>query len=169
MFKYEPLKDVKRSVIVDTDIGPDVDDVGALVVLFKVFATTATNGGGGCGGIFAPSLFLGCVTGFVFSHFLNGMGISVYLPENNFALFGMAGLMSGVMHAPLTGIFLIAELTGGYSYVNVGNACCALVCSANLKFLCRTGHYRYYHDILGVDTHLLCIVGLYNRTCHLLR
>jgi CIC family chloride channel protein len=86
----------------------------ALVVLFKVFATTATNGGGGCGGIFAPSLFLGCVTGFVFSHFLNGMGISVYLPENNFALFGMAGLMSGVMHAPLTGIFLIAELTGGY-------------------------------------------------------
>ena len=86
----------------------------ALVVLFKVFATTATNGGGGCGGIFAPSLFLGCITGFVFSHFCNSTGISVYLPENNFALFGMAGLMSGVMHAPLTGIFLIAELTGGY-------------------------------------------------------
>lgn len=87
----------------------------ALVVLFKVFATTATNAGGGCGGIFAPSLFLGCVTGFVFSHFCNNvMGVNVYLPENNFALFGMAGLMSGVMHAPLTGIFLIAELTGGY-------------------------------------------------------
>lgn len=86
----------------------------ALVVLFKVFATTATNGGGGCGGIFAPSLFLGCVTGFVFSHFCNNVGVGVFLPENNFALFGMAGLMSGVMHAPLTGIFLIAELTGGY-------------------------------------------------------
>jgi CIC family chloride channel protein len=86
----------------------------ALVVLFKVFATTATNGGGGCGGIFAPSLFLGCISGFVFSHFCNSIGVSVYLPENNFALFGMAGLMSGVMHAPLTGIFLIAELTGGY-------------------------------------------------------
>ena len=86
----------------------------SLVVLFKVFATTATNGGGGCGGIFAPSLFLGCIAGFVFSHFCNSIGISVYLPENNFALFGMAGLMSGVMHAPLTGIFLIAELTGGY-------------------------------------------------------
>jgi CIC family chloride channel protein len=86
----------------------------ALVLLFKVFATTATNAGGGCGGIFAPSLFLGCISGFVFSHFLNTMGVSVYLPENNFALFGMAGLMSGVMHAPLTGIFLIAELTGGY-------------------------------------------------------
>ncbi len=86
----------------------------ALVVMFKVFATTATNGGGGCGGIFAPSLFLGCVTGFVFSHFCNNVGVGVFLPENNFALFGMAGLMSGVMHAPLTGIFLIAELTGGY-------------------------------------------------------
>ena len=85
-----------------------------LVVMFKVFATTATNAGGGCGGIFAPSLFLGCVTGFVFSHFGNTIGLNVYLPENNFALFGMAGLMSGVMHAPLTGIFLIAELTGGY-------------------------------------------------------
>ena len=86
----------------------------ALVILFKVFATTATNGGGGCGGIFAPSLFLGCITGFVYSHFCNVLDMSVYLPENNFALFGMAGLMSGVMHAPLTGIFLIAELTGGY-------------------------------------------------------
>lgn len=86
----------------------------AMVVLFKVFATTATNAGGGCGGIFAPSLFLGCITGFVFSHFCNIIGTNVYLPENNFALFGMAGLMSGVMHAPLTGIFLIAELTGGY-------------------------------------------------------
>ncbi len=86
----------------------------ALVVMFKVFATTATNAGGGCGGIFAPSLFLGCVTGFIFSHLCNTIGMNVYLPENNFALFGMAGLMSGVMHAPLTGIFLIAELTGGY-------------------------------------------------------
>ena len=90
----------------------------ALVVLFKVFATSATNGGGGCGGTFAPSLFLGCITGFVFAHFCNGYGlapvISDDIPEKNFALLGMAGLMSGVMHAPLTGIFLIAELTGGY-------------------------------------------------------
>lgn len=86
----------------------------SLIVLFKVFASSATNGGGGCGGIFAPSLFLGCVAGFVFSHFANGFGIFPNLPEKNFALMGMAGLMSGVMHAPLTGIFLIAELTGGY-------------------------------------------------------
>ena len=90
----------------------------SLVILFKVFATSATNGGGGCGGTFAPSLFLGCITGFVFAHFCNGYAlapvISDDLPEKNFALLGMAGLMSGVMHAPLTGIFLIAELTGGY-------------------------------------------------------
>ena len=90
----------------------------ALVVLFKVFATSATNGGGGCGGTFAPSLFLGCIVGFVFSHFCNGYSlapvISDNIPEKNFALLGMAGMMSGVMHAPLTGIFLIAELTGGY-------------------------------------------------------
>ena len=85
-----------------------------LILLTKVFATVATNIGGGCGGIFAPSLFLGCITGFVFSHICNLLHVGGYMPEQNFALFGMAGLMSGVMHAPLTGIFLIAELTGGY-------------------------------------------------------
>ena len=87
----------------------------ALVLLTKVFATSATNGGGGCGGTFAPSLFIGCFTGFLFSRLWNMHEIGVYVPEKNFALMGMAGVMSGVMHAPLTGIFLIAELTGGYS------------------------------------------------------
>ena len=87
----------------------------ALVLLTKVFATSATNGGGGCGGTFAPSLFIGCFSGFLFSRLWNIYEIGVYLPEKNFALMGMAGVMSGVMHAPLTGIFLIAELTGGYS------------------------------------------------------
>lgn len=85
-----------------------------LIVLLKVFASSATNGGGGCGGIFAPSLFLGCITGFIFANFSNQFDWSPMLPEKNFALLGMAGIMSGVMHAPLTGIFLIAELTGGY-------------------------------------------------------
>nr|WP_320057502.1 chloride channel protein [uncultured Bacteroides sp.] len=85
-----------------------------LIILFKVFASSATNGGGGCGGIFAPSLFLGCIAGFAFSHFGNQLGFIPQLPEKNFALMGMAGVMSGVMHAPLTGVFLIAELTGGY-------------------------------------------------------
>src|SRR5574344_2178236 len=86
----------------------------AMIVLFKGFASSATNGGGGCGGIFAPSLFLGCIGGFVFARLWNVYQIGVYVPEKNYALLGMAGLMSGVMHAPLTGIFLIAELTGGY-------------------------------------------------------
>ncbi len=85
----------------------------SLIIFFKVFATAATNGAGGVGGIFAPSLFVGAVTGFVVAKLFNIFNI--YVPEANFALAGMSGLMSGVMHAPLTGIFLIAELTGGYS------------------------------------------------------
>ena len=85
------------------------------IIVFKVFATTATNSGGGCGGTFAPSLFMGCVSGFLFASLWNMLpGNSILVPENNFSLLGMAGVMSGVMHAPLTGIFLIAELTGGY-------------------------------------------------------
>jgi len=87
----------------------------ALVLFTKVLATSATNGGGGCGGTFAPSLFIGCFTGFLFSRLWNIHEIGIYVPEKNFALLGMAGVMSGVMHAPLTGVFLIAELTGGYS------------------------------------------------------
>ncbi len=83
-----------------------------LVIAFKIVASVATNGGGGVGGIFAPSLFMGSLVGFVTARLLNLTGLSV--PETNFALVGMSGLMSGVMHAPLTGIFLIAELTGGY-------------------------------------------------------
>ena len=86
-----------------------------LVLLTKVFATSATNGGGGCGGTFAPSLFIGCLTGFLFSRLWNIHQVGVYVPEKNFALLGMAGVMSGVMHAPLTGIFLIAEITSGYN------------------------------------------------------
>ena len=86
----------------------------SLIVSFKIFATSATNGGGGAGGVFAPTLFLGCIVGFVFSYSLHEMGYTTYLPQENFALMGMAGVMAGVMHAPLTGTFLIAELTGGY-------------------------------------------------------
>lgn len=89
-----------------------------LIIVFKVFATTATNGGGGCGGTFAPSLFLGGIAGFVFSQIWNDyfMGISsINIPVTNYVLLGMSGVMSGVFHAPLTGVFLIAELTGGYA------------------------------------------------------
>ncbi|MDE6354509.1 MAG: chloride channel protein [Prevotella sp.] len=86
----------------------------SLVLLTKVVATSATNGGGGCGGTFAPSLFVGCFGGFLFARLWNIYDIGIHVPEKNFALLGMAGVMSGVMHAPLTGIFLIAEITGGY-------------------------------------------------------
>ena len=85
------------------------------IVLFKAFASTVTNCAGGCGGIFAPSLFLGCVAGYLFATLCNLNGWGVPVSDKNFALFGMAALMSGVFHAPLTGVFLIAELTGGYS------------------------------------------------------
>ncbi|MDU1889281.1 MAG: chloride channel protein [Dysgonomonas sp.] len=87
------------------------------VLLMKVFASSATNGAGGTGGIFAPSLFLGCIAGFIFAYVINNSELGrhlPFLPEENFALMGMAGVMAGVMHAPLTGTFLIAELTGGY-------------------------------------------------------
>lgn len=85
-----------------------------LILLTKVFASSATNGGGGCGGIFAPSLFLGCLAGFIFAYIMNLLPNETAFSGKNFALLGMAGAMSGVMHAPLTGVFLIAELTGGY-------------------------------------------------------
>ena len=86
-----------------------------LILIFKVVAMSATTSGGGVGGVFAPSLFMGGITGFFLSKavnfFTNGR-----LPENNFALAGMAGVMAAVMHAPLTAIFLIAEITGGYQF-----------------------------------------------------
>ena len=85
-----------------------------LVGLTKVFATSATNGAGGCGGTFAPSLFIGGFAGFFFARFWNVQEIGQYIPEKNFTLYGMAAVMAAVMHAPLTGVFLIAELTGGY-------------------------------------------------------
>lgn len=87
----------------------------ALVLLTKVLATSCTNGAGGCGGTFAPSLFIGGFGGFLFARLWNMYQIGVYVPEKNFTLLGMAGVMAGVMHAPLTGIFLIAEITGGYA------------------------------------------------------
>jgi CIC family chloride channel protein len=84
-----------------------------LTLLLKVFATGITLGSGGNGGNFAPSLFLGSYAGFLFSKTINTLGIA-HLPISNFTLVGMAGILSGLFHAPLTAIFLIAEITGGY-------------------------------------------------------
>jgi CIC family chloride channel protein len=86
--------------------------MGALILL-KVIASSSTNGAGGVGGVFAPTLFIGGLNGFFVATLLNRY-IGTSIPENKFALVGMAGLMAGVMHAPLTAIFLVAEITGGY-------------------------------------------------------
>ncbi len=85
----------------------------AAILIFKVFAMAATTGAGGIGGIFAPTLFMGAIGGFFLVKLLNTV-YSLGLPEDNFTLAGMAGMMAAVMHAPLTGIFLTAEITGGY-------------------------------------------------------
>jgi CIC family chloride channel protein len=87
--------------------------IGATMMI-KVFATAITLSSGGNGGNFAPSLFLGSYIGFFFSKFLNQTGLTT-LPVSNFTLVGMAGILSGLFHAPLTAIFLIAEITGGYA------------------------------------------------------
>lgn len=84
------------------------------ITLTKAFATSATNGAGGVGGTFAPSLFVGALTGFLFASVVNQFDLGVTLSLKNFTLMGMAGVMSGVMHAPLMAIFLTAEMTGGY-------------------------------------------------------
>lgn len=109
LFKYSVFNDVSPNSLLF---------LGLLVALLftKVIAMAATNGAGGVGGIFAPSLMMGSIAGFflarLFNHFFN-----LGLPECNFSLAGMAGVMAGVMHAPMTAIFLIAEVTGGYDLI----------------------------------------------------
>jgi len=83
------------------------------LVLLKVIASSSTNGAGGVGGIFAPTLFIGGINGYLLASILK-KATDIDLPDNRFVLVGMAGMMAGVMHAPLTAIFLIAEMTGGY-------------------------------------------------------
>ena len=87
-----------------------------VVILLKPIATGITLGSGGNGGNFAPSLFMGAFTGFLFSSVISDLGIAE-LPVSNFTLVAMAGILSGIFHAPLTGIFLIAEITGGYELI----------------------------------------------------
>jgi len=99
-----------------------------LILFFKAIATSVTNGSGGVGGIFAPSLFMGGIAGFLAAKILN-LFPGIQVSESNFALVGMAGMMSGVMHAPLTGIFLIAEITGGYELLT------PLIITATISYL----------------------------------
>lgn len=131
MFIFPPLYGEGYGCLTNLLNGKDVEAVGTsffskffnipwvlpiffLAVLFlKVFSMSFTNAGGGVGGTFGPTLFMGGIIGFVCSRTSNLLGLSV--PETNFTLVGMAGLMAGVMQAPLTAIFLIAEITGGYA------------------------------------------------------
>jgi chloride channel protein, CIC family len=99
----EPVKDNVWLILI----------MAIFITLIKIVATSLTTGSGGNGGIFAPSLFTGALTGFSLAFFVNITGISD-LTVSNFIVVGMAGILSGVVHAPLTAIFLIAELTGGY-------------------------------------------------------
>jgi chloride channel protein, CIC family len=85
-----------------------------MILVFKVFATSLTTGSGGIGGVFAPSLFMGGIAGAFFSRLINHLSIG-NISESNFTLVGMAGIIAGVVHAPMTAIFLIAEITGGYA------------------------------------------------------
>lgn len=100
-----------------------------LVLFFKVFSMTLTNAGGGVGGTFGPTLFVGAITGFLLARIINNLSPAL-VPEPNFVLVGMAGLMAGVMQAPMTAIFLIAEISGGYGLF------IPLILTASISFGC---------------------------------
>jgi len=108
------------------------------LVVAKVVAMSVTQGSGGIGGTFAPALFVGVISGLFLSRGMN-LSIGSHLPESNFALVGMAGIMTGVMHAPLTAIFLIAEITGGYELLT------PLIISSTVSYL--TVYYFEPHSI----------------------
>lgn len=120
---YESIKTLSESdpgQLMDNTLFSSLRNNGWALLIFigftmmlKAFATGITLGSGGNGGNFAPSLFLGSYVGFFFSKFLNLTGLTK-LPISNFTMVGMAGILSGLFHAPLTAIFLIAEITGGY-------------------------------------------------------
>jgi len=112
------------------------------LVMIKVLASSSTNGAGGVGGIFAPTLFIGGVTGFVVASLLSRF-TGFDLPDNRFVLVGMAGAMAGVMHAPLTAIFLIAEITGGYALL------IPLIITSTIAFITTRAFER--HSIYHVE------------------
>lgn len=116
--------------------------VGASMML-KAFASGITLGSGGNGGNFAPSLFLGSYAGYFFSKFLNLTGLTD-LPVSNFAIVGMAGILSGLFHAPLTAIFLIAEITGGYDLI------IPLMIVASISFAISKRFEKHSLDVKGL-------------------
>ncbi len=112
-------------------------------MMVKVFASGLTIGSGGNGGNFAPSLFLGSYLGYFFSKFISLIGLSK-LPISNFTMVGMAGILSGLFHAPLTAIFLIAEITGGYSLM------IPLMIVSSISFAISKRFEKYSLDVKGL-------------------
>jgi CIC family chloride channel protein len=112
------------------------------LMFFKVVASALTFGAGGVGGVFAPSLFIGASGGFVFAKTLNQLGFT-NLSESNFTLVGMAGLIAGVLHAPLTSLFLIAEITSGYELI------IPLMITSTIAYL--TSKYFVPHSIYNMQ------------------
>jgi CIC family chloride channel protein len=114
------LKGDHIAAIGSTPFNLDLDNIwiviGLLIgiTLFKAVAMTTTFGAGGVGGVFIPTLVMGSALGNAFAKIINNIGLGFHVSESNFTLIGMTGLMAGVLHAPLTAIFLIAEITGGY-------------------------------------------------------
>ena len=108
------------AAIGNTPFDLDLDNIWIVIALlfgiavFKAIAMTTTFGAGGVGGVFIPTLVMGSALGNAFAKVINNIGLDFQVSESNFTLIGMTGLMAGVLHAPLTAIFLIAEITGGY-------------------------------------------------------
>jgi len=111
-------KEILANSFFDTFLSADLSLIifVSLIILIKVIASSLTLGAGGNGGIIAPSLFTGALTGFLLVHTIKYFGL-ISLSQSNFIVVGMAGILAGVLHAPLTGIFLIAEITGGYALI----------------------------------------------------
>jgi len=114
------LKGDHLAAIGKTPFNLDLSNIWIVIALligisiFKAIAMTTTFGAGGVGGVFIPTLVMGSALGNAFAKIINNIGLDFHVSESNFTLIGMTGLMAGVLHAPLTAIFLIAEITGGY-------------------------------------------------------
>ena len=150
---YESIKTLSEAdpgKILDNTLFGDFRNNQWVLLLFvgctmmvKVFASGLTIGSGGNGGNFAPSLFLGSYLGFFFSKFVTMIGLSK-LPISNFTMVGMAGILSGLFHAPLTAIFLIAEITGGYSLM------IPLMIVSSISFAISKRFEKYSLDVKGL-------------------
>jgi len=150
------LKGNTGAVATGTVFGPMITDFWSFslfllaILLFKTVATASTNGAGGVGGVVAPALFMGGVAGFLLCSMANNI-FGLHLPESSFTLTGMAGLFASVLHAPLTAIFLIAEITGGYGLF------VPLIITSTIAFITTRSFQRHsiYHQQLADSGELI--------------